>query len=321
VGEQYVDLRPDTNSGPYLKDGSVIPVSRTAIPIPVDQLLLDTDTLARSVPTDNLRTVVDELGKAFAGSGDDLGRLIDNGNLLLARAEQSVPQTQKLITDGETVLTTQVNSRSAIQQWAADLHEVTDTLVQIDPDLRGLVVNAPDAGAALQQLVDNAGPGLGSLVRNFDILNGVTIPRLNGVQQLLATYPDVVSGGYSVIRNDGGQMRAHFGFVLNNGDPRACTTGYVSTGSTPTPSSVAAVNTDQVQCDVRNGVDPNPGDGVNEAGSDIRGSQNIGGSGGTGSGGGQSGLAGPTGQVPSSTVLDQVLESLLSANGFSRTLG
>jgi phospholipid/cholesterol/gamma-HCH transport system substrate-binding protein len=84
---------------------------------------------------------------------------------------------------------------------------------------------------------------------------------------------------------------------------------------------VAAVNTNQVQCDVRNGVDPNPGDGVNEAGSDIRGSQNIGGSGGTGSGGGQSGLAGPTGQVPSSTVLDQVLESLLSANGFSRTLG
>jgi virulence factor Mce-like protein len=321
VGEQYVDLRPDSATGPYLKDGSVIPVTRTAIPIPVEQLLLDTDTLARSLNTDNLRTVVNELGKAFAGSGDDLGRLIDNGNLLLARAEQSVPQTQKLITDGETVLTTQVNNRTAIQQWAADLHGVTDTLVQIDPDLRGLVVNAPDAGAALQQLVDNAGPGLGSLVRNLDILNGVTIPRLQGVQQLLATYPDVVSGGYSVIRNDGGQMRAHFGFVLNNGDPRACTTGYVSTGQTPTPAAVAALNTNQVQCRVYNGVDPNPGDGVNEAGSDIRGSQNIGGSGGTGSGGGQSGLAGPTGNLPSTTVLDQVLGGLLSANPFSRTLG
>jgi phospholipid/cholesterol/gamma-HCH transport system substrate-binding protein len=321
VGEQYVDLRPDVDKGPYLTAGSVIPVTRTAIPIPVEQLLLDTDTLARSLNTDNLRTVVDELGKAFAGSGNDLGRLIDNGNLLLARAEQSVPQTQKLITDGETVLTTQVNNRSAIQQWAADLHQVTDTLVQIDPDLRGLVVNAPDAGAALQQLVDNAGPGLGSLVRNLDILNGVTIPRLQGVQQLLATYPDVVSGGYSVIRDDGGQMRAHFGFVLNNGDPRACTTGYVSTGQTPTPASVAALNTNQVQCQVYNGVDPNPGDGVNESGSDIRGSQNIGGSGGTGSGGSQSGLAGSSGNLPSTTVLDQVLGSVLSANPFSRTLG
>jgi virulence factor Mce-like protein len=321
VGEQYVDLRPDNNQGPYLTNGSVIPVSRTAIPIPVEQLMLDTDTLARSVNTDNLRTVVDELGKAFNGSGDDLGRLIDNGNLLLARAEQSVPQTQKLITDGETVLTTQINSRTAIQQWAADLHKVTDTLVQIDPDLRQLVVNAPDASAALQQLVDDAGPGLGSLVRNLDILNGVTIPHLQGVQQLLITYPDVVSGGYSVIRNDGGTVRAHFGFVLNNGDPRACTTGYVSTAQTPTPASVAALDTNQVACDVYNGVDPNPGDGVNENGSNIRGSQNIGGSGGNASGGGQSGLAGPTGNLPSLTVVQQVLGGILSANPFSRTLG
>src|SRR5689334_22559829 len=211
VGEQYVDLRPDSATGPFLKSGSVIPMSRTAIPIPVEQLMLDTDTLARSVNTDNLRTVVDELGKAFNGSGDDLGRLIDNGNLLLARAEQSLPQTQKLITDGETVLTTQIDSRTAIQDWARDLHKVTDTLVQIDPDLRQLVVNAPDAAGALQQLVQDAGPGLGPLVRNLDILNGVTIPRLQGVSQLLATYPDVVSGGYTVIRDDGGQMRAHFG--------------------------------------------------------------------------------------------------------------
>ncbi|MCU1616934.1 MAG: hypothetical protein JWO98_4474, partial [Frankiales bacterium] len=63
------------------------------------------------------------------------------------------------------------------------------------------------------------------------------------------------------------------------------------------------------------------GDGVNEAGSDIRGAQNIGGSGGTGSGGGQSGLAGATGNLPSTTVLDQVLGGLLSANPFSRALG
>jgi virulence factor Mce-like protein len=319
VGEQYVDLRPDANKGPYLKDGSVIPVSRTAIPIPVEQLLLDTDTLARSLNTDNLRTMVNELGKAFNGSGDDLGRLIDNGDLLLARAEQSVPQTQKLITDGETVLTTQVDNRSAIQQWAADLHKVTDTLVQIDPDLRGLVVNAPDAGAALQQLVDNAGPGLGSLVRNLDILNGVTIPRIPGIEQLLVTYPDVVSGGFSVVRNDSGVMRAHFGLSLNNSQPRACTTGYLSTGSTPTPGAVASADVSGVRCDIINGVDPNPGNG-DETGSDIRGAQNIGRSGGVGaSGPGSSGTPAPP--TIDTTVVDQVLNQVLGATPFSPALG
>ncbi|TFV88299.1 MlaD family protein [Blastococcus sp. CT_GayMR16] len=318
VGEQYVNLEPDDNEGPYLDDGAVIPQDKTSIPVPVEQLLLNLDSLVNSLDQENLRIVVDELGQAFAGSGDDLGRLIDNGNLLLARAEQSLPQTLRLITDGQTVLETQIDSRSAIQQWASDLRLVTDTLVDIDPDLRSLVVNAPDAGAALQQLVQDAGPGLGSLVRNLDILNKVTIPRLDGVEQLLVTYPDVVSGGFTVVRNDSGVMRAHFGFVLNANDPHACLTGYTSTAETGSPGAVANTDTRSVACDVINGADPNPGDETNESGSNIRGEQNIGRSGGVASTGPQSG-AGAGGPILG--VLDDVLGGLLQANPFARTVG
>lgn len=320
VGEQYVLLQPDDDKGPYLKDGSVIPKSRTSIPVPVQQLLLNMDKLVGSLDKENLRIVVNELGQAFAGAGDDLGRLIDNGNLLLARAEQSLPQTLKLITDGQTVLHTQNANRSAIQQWASDLRKVTDTLVQIDPDLRQLVVNAPNAAGAIQELVDNAGPGLGSLVRNLDILNKVTIPRLDAVQQLLVTYPDVVSGGFSVVRNDSGVMRAHFGFVLNNNDPHACISGYRSTADTASPGAVASTNTRNVACTVINGVDPNPSDGVDESGSDIRGEQNIGRSGGVRSPGPQSGLAGSSGAIPGSPLGDLV-SGLIHASPFSSTAG
>ena len=114
VGEQYVNLEPDDDGGPFLEDGSVIPRDRTSVPVHVEQLLLDVDRLVGSIDEENLRTVVDELGRAFAGAGDDLGRLIDNGDLLLARAEESLPATLALITDGRTVLDTQVASRSAI---------------------------------------------------------------------------------------------------------------------------------------------------------------------------------------------------------------
>ncbi|MBJ7450839.1 MAG: MCE family protein [Blastococcus sp.] len=326
VGEQYVNLEPDSAEGPFLEDGSVIPRERTSIPVPVEELLLNVDRLVGSLDEDNLRTVVDELGQAFAGAGDDLGRLVDNGNLLLARAEESLPQTLDLITDGRTVLETQVASRSAIEQWAADLRLVSDTLVDIDPDLRGLLVSAPDGGQALQDLVERAGPGLGSLVRNVDILNGVTIPRLDGVEQMLVTYPDIVSGGFSVVRNDGGQMRAHFGFVLNAGDPAACTSGYSSTGQSGSEGEVLGRDVDGVACGVVNGVDPNPGDAANEAGSNIRGEQNIGRSGGVGGTGPASGGAElpPIGTVIDGVVdglLDDVLGNLLSASPFQRTTG
>jgi virulence factor Mce-like protein len=317
VGEQYVDLRPDTDEGPFLEDGAVIPQERTGIPIPVEQLLVNLDELVGSVDQENLRILVDELGKAFAGAGDDLGRLIDNGDLLLARAEESLPQTLRLITDGRTVLDTQVASRSSIEQWAEDLRAVTDTLVEIDPDVRGLVVNAPDAGAQLEQLVNDAGPGLGSLVRNIDILNGVTIPRLDGVEQMLITYPDVVSGNFTVVRRDpDGVMRSHFGFVLNSGDPNPCTTGYIPTDQLPSEGAVATADLDQVSCGVINGTDPNPGDGYDENGSSIRGEQNVGRSGGTRSSGPQGSTAGGS---PLSGVPGQVLGRLLSANLFAFT--
>jgi phospholipid/cholesterol/gamma-HCH transport system substrate-binding protein len=306
VGEQYVDLRPTDDDGPYLEDGAVIPVERTAIPIPVEQLLLNVDELVNSVDPEDLRVVVQELGDAFEGAGDDLARLIDNGDLLLARAEESLPQTLALITDGRTVLDTQVASRSAIEQWATDLRGVSDTLVDIDPDLRGLLVSAPEAGDALQRLLDRAGPGLGSLVSHVDILNGVTIPRLSGVEQLLVTYPDVVSGGFTVVRRDGDEMRAHFGFVLNADDPRACTSGYVSTGASDSPDDILRIDTESVRCDVVNGADPNPGDGVDESGSDLRGEQNIGRTGGVGS-------PGPQGQAGSLPPILAQLDGLLSS--------
>lgn len=319
VGEQYVDLRPARPGGPFLEEGSVIPVENTAIPVPVEQLLLNMDNLVGSVDQENLRIVVDELGQAFAGAGDDLGRLIDNGDLLLARAEESLPQTLALITDGQTVLRTQVESRSAIQQWAADLRLVTDTLVEMDPTIRELVVNAPDASAQLQGLIEDAGPGLGPLVRNLDILNQVTIPRLDGVEQMLVTYPDVVSGGFTVVRRDAdGVMRSHFGFVVNAEDPYPCQTGYIPTSRLPGPGAVENANVDAVRCAVVNGRDPNPGDSTDESGSNIRGEQNIGRDGGTGSGRPQSEAGG---QPPVGGVLDEVLGGLLSANPFSRTLG
>ena len=54
VGEQYVDLRPLSNQGPYLAQGSVIPRQATTIPLPVTSLLNSVNTLATSLPLANL---------------------------------------------------------------------------------------------------------------------------------------------------------------------------------------------------------------------------------------------------------------------------
>src|SRR5215472_17176367 len=59
VGEQYVDLRPRTDSGPYLHDGSVIAVRDTTIPQPVGPMLDQVSALVGSIPKTKLGQLLD----------------------------------------------------------------------------------------------------------------------------------------------------------------------------------------------------------------------------------------------------------------------
>jgi len=104
VGEQYMDLRPSSDSGPYLAAGATIPQARTATPPPVQGLLTNLDDLAGSVPTQSLQTVVDELDTAFQGTGPNLQTLLDTTSSFTQAAAQNLPQTTKLLADGNTVL-------------------------------------------------------------------------------------------------------------------------------------------------------------------------------------------------------------------------
>ena len=83
---------------------------------------------------------------------------------------------------------------------------------------------------------------------------------------------------------------------------------------------------DGVSCDVVNGVDPNPGDAADEAGSNIRGEQNIGRSGGVGGSGSPTGGAGapPVGTVVGGLVDGlggDLLRDLLGTAPFMQTVG
>jgi phospholipid/cholesterol/gamma-HCH transport system substrate-binding protein len=95
VGEQYVDLQPRTTHGPYLLDGSTIPRASTRTPLPTTDLVLSLDRLVNSVGRKDLRVTVDELGKAFAGTGPNLSRLVDSGNKLTESASEALPETTR----------------------------------------------------------------------------------------------------------------------------------------------------------------------------------------------------------------------------------
>ncbi|GGM52068.1 ABC transporter substrate-binding protein [Longimycelium tulufanense] len=230
VGEQYVDLRPNRGGGPFLTDGAVIPQERTSTPLPVQTLLANLDGLASSVPTEELRTVVHELGTAFEGTGPDLQVLLDTTRALTRDAHEHLPQTLRLIDDGRTVLRTQAQQSSALTSFSRDLRTLAEQLRSSDPDLRRLISAAPQASEQLTGLLRESGPGLGRMIANLLTTSDIMRTRTAGLEQVLVTYPLVVGGSFTVLPGDG---TAHFGLALNTFDPPPCTRGYEGTRQRP----------------------------------------------------------------------------------------
>lgn len=242
IGEQYIDLRPVTASGPYLAAGSVIPRAATATPAPVTDLLTSVNDLAASVPTDALRTLVGELGQAFAGQGPNLQALLDGTRSLTRAANENAAPTTSLIGDGETVLRTQNEEAASLQSFGRNARLLAEQLRTSDPAFRRLVSTAPGAAGEFRDLVRDLDPSLSVLVANLLTTSDLLAPRSDGLEQLLAKLPAAVASGRSVVQ-DG---RLNFGMVTTFFEPPNCTSGYGGTK-------------------YRNGLDTSPGPALNTA--------------------------------------------------------
>ena len=260
VGEQYLDFQPRTDAGPDLKDGDTVPRTDTGYPLRVDNLLLHLDHTVNSVDKHDLQVVVDELGKGFADGGTDLQRLLDSGDRLTRSATEALPQTVKLLDDGRIVLDTQRDTSGQVKTFASDFADLTGTLKSSDGDLRLVLDRGAVASQELQALIrDNQG-NLATLLANLITIGQVTTSRVDGIQQLLVTYPDVVAGGYTVVPGDG---TAHFGLALAQSPP-VCTQGYGGTKRrSPADTSGGRANT-SARCTAPRG-----------SGTTVRGAQNA----------------------------------------------
>jgi phospholipid/cholesterol/gamma-HCH transport system substrate-binding protein len=245
IGEQYVDLQPRTRSGPYLEEGSTIARDDTRTPIAATTLLVDLDQLVNSVDKDNLRTVIDELGTAFEGTGPDLATIIDTSNAFIESADQHFDVTKDLIENSHVALQTQLDGESSIKSFARNLHLFSNTLVASDKDLRTVIDQGSRAARDVRGLIADNQDALAELINNLITTGEITSAHVAGIRQVLVLYPYVVEGGYTVVAKDPstGLYDAHFGLVLTQ-DPPVCHQGYNTRQRDPNDLSEVPMNVD-----------------------------------------------------------------------------
>ncbi|AXB44328.1 MCE family protein [Amycolatopsis albispora] len=260
VGEQYVDLQPRTGDGPFLEDGSSIPMESARVPLPVQDLLANLSSLNASVPTDALRTVVDEFYDAFHGAGPDLQVLLDSSTAFTKTAAAHLPQTQELLTDGTTVLQTQLDSSDAWKSFSSNAKLFAGELASADGDLRALIGTAPQAATQISGLLEDTDPSLSILLANLLTTADVFATRTAGMEELFATIPKAVAATSTSIDPVSGDLS----IVTKLVDPPVCKQGYEGTQRrTPLELAPLPMNT-EAACTLPKG-----------SASSVRGSQNA----------------------------------------------
>jgi phospholipid/cholesterol/gamma-HCH transport system substrate-binding protein len=243
VGEQYVDLRPRTDSGPYLRDGSVIAASNTTIPQPIGPVLDQTSKLLTSIPKGKLNDLLDESFKAFNGAGYDFQSLFDSSAKVSGDLNGVADQTRALTEDTGPFLDSQAQTTDSIRLWARSLAGFTGQFAANDPQVRTLLQKGPGALNEASRLLEQIKPTLPVLLANLTTVGQIGVTYHASIEQVLVLLPPFTAAITSFIGNHSPTGLATGAFNLVISDPPACTVGFLPPSQWRSPADTAVVDT------------------------------------------------------------------------------
>lgn len=223
VGEQYLDFEPADDEAPYVEDGDTMVGTADSLPTDEADLLVDLNAFVKSVDEENLQVTVSELGHMFDDTGGPLQQLLDEGGRFVDEAAAHTDETIALLDNGGIVLQTQQENSENIASFSEDLRLLTQALADSDQDLRQVLQGTPGTAREVKALLEDLEPTLPILLGNAISINQVAVSHLNGLEQLLVSYPRVIGAGPSGSTADGyGHVNLQY-----DGSP-VCTSGYLS---------------------------------------------------------------------------------------------
>ncbi|GAB3015973.1 MlaD family protein [Mycobacterium bourgelatii] len=186
AGEQYINFEADSDTGPYLHDGSLIALNRTSVPVSLAQLLGDADGLLAQVDPHKVELIKKELSLSREGPSK-LAAIVDGGMMLLSTLDSVLPETTSIIRTSRVVLNLAADKNAGLAAATVDFNRTLAGVARMQDGYRRLTGTAPQQLSAVDRLFDDNSETmvqlLGSLATASQLLY-VRVPALN------ALFPD-----------------------------------------------------------------------------------------------------------------------------------
>ncbi|AHH19476.1 Mce family protein MceF [Nocardia nova SH22a] len=182
AGEQYLDFAPVTDRGPYLGDGSRIPIDRTSSPTTLATMLGDLSGTLAQIDPDTITAIEHELGVSAAGP-DKLAAIIDGGTFMISTLDSVLPQTVDLLHNSKTVLTTLGDTGPGLDAAAADWAAVMRSIAPKSSGLAHLVDRTPDTLTAMDRIIAENSPTMVQLLANLATVSQMSYLHVPALQE------------------------------------------------------------------------------------------------------------------------------------------
>ena len=227
IGEQYVDLVPSVDHGPYLHEGSVIGTAQSVTMPQIGPVIDRLNKLLDSVPQQQTADVLQQVNSGLGGAGQDLGDIVDSSSQLVGAAQKQLADTHDLIKALDPVLKTQNGLQQQTLGYAKSLEGFSGALSKHDLQLRALIEAGSPGLKSANGLIDDLQPKLPSLLADLATLGAVTRTYLPNLAQTLVIYPATVARLQEAINPRAAEGDVQLDLRATFNDPPSCITGYL----------------------------------------------------------------------------------------------
>lgn len=195
AGEQYLDFRPDSDSGPYLSDGSIVDRSATSTPVPVQSVLTNMSGLIGGMNPARLNVIIDELDKALAGGPDRLRNMVAGISRAMSGLTDLLPQTQRLIENLQVIAETTTHAQPDLTTLTTGSSTLFQQLTAADQEVRKFLELGPGQLATLGGIVHDTQDPMTNLITNFVAITKAAKLRQPAIEAL---FPALRAGSEAI---------------------------------------------------------------------------------------------------------------------------
>ncbi|MGO9224150.1 MCE family protein [Mycobacterium sp.] len=221
VASRYVQLAPAyRSSGPTMRDGAVIPVERTAVPVEWDEVKAQLMRLATdlgptsAVSTTSVGRFIDSAANALDGNGDKLRQTIaqlSGVGRILANGSGNIVD---IIKNLQTFVTALRDSNSQIVSFQNRLATLTSVLDESRSDLDAALKDLSFAVGEVRRFIAGSRDQTAEAIQRLANVTQNLVDHQRDLEQVLHISPTAFANAYNVYNPDTGSALG--GFALTN---------------------------------------------------------------------------------------------------------